>query len=125
MNQKLLAALFGEAAMVEMIDRARRNLAAAITETFAEEVARFEALVPDGSELRELAHALREAAATSRALAPDVAMDQRGPTRADDPAGRWPDLPLEPVPDGSREGNWGTRGPGSGFGGRYEADDTR
>ena len=63
LNQKLLEALFGEAAMVEMIARARTRLNDAISETFAEEEARYERLVPDGEALRSLAGKLRTAAA--------------------------------------------------------------
>lgn len=59
LNQKLLEALFGEAAMVEMIGRARRGLEEAIAATMAEERARFERLVPGGGELRALAQELR------------------------------------------------------------------
>jgi energy-coupling factor transporter ATP-binding protein EcfA2 len=62
LNQKLLEALFGEAALVEMISRARENLRVALAESFAEEEARFEHLVPDGAALRDLAARLRAAA---------------------------------------------------------------
>ena len=63
LNQKLLEALFGEAAMVEMIARARARLDEAITAGFADEEARYERLVPDGEALRALAGKLRVAAA--------------------------------------------------------------
>jgi energy-coupling factor transporter ATP-binding protein EcfA2 len=63
LNQKLLEALFGEAAMVEMIDRARRGLEALLADTFAEDRARFERLVGSGAELRALADELRAAVA--------------------------------------------------------------
>ncbi|HEX2626076.1 MAG TPA: hypothetical protein VHL56_04155, partial [Candidatus Limnocylindrales bacterium] len=63
LNQKLLEALFGEAALVEMIGRARARLDAAITETFALEEARFGALVPDSGALRLLAERFRATAA--------------------------------------------------------------
>jgi energy-coupling factor transporter ATP-binding protein EcfA2 len=63
LNQKLLEALFGEAALVEMIGRARTSLAAAIDAAFREELARYEGLVPDGAALRDLATRLRAAAA--------------------------------------------------------------
>jgi hypothetical protein len=59
LNQKLLEALFGEAAMVEMIDRARNRLREQLTAQFSEERARFEQLVPSGRELRALAAELR------------------------------------------------------------------
>jgi energy-coupling factor transporter ATP-binding protein EcfA2 len=59
LNQKLLEALFGEAAMVEMIARARERLHVELLATFGEERARFERLVPPGAELRSLAAELR------------------------------------------------------------------
>jgi hypothetical protein len=59
LNQKLLQALFGEAAMVEMIDRARSRLGEAFESVFAADRARFEGLVPDSAELRGLATELR------------------------------------------------------------------
>ena len=59
LNQKLLQALFGEAAMVEMIDRARRRLNEDLEATLGEDRARFERLVPSGAELRALATELR------------------------------------------------------------------
>ena len=46
-----------------MIGRARASLAAALQATFDEELARYEALVPDGAGLRDLAARLRAAAA--------------------------------------------------------------
>ncbi|HET9853023.1 MAG TPA: dynamin family protein [Candidatus Limnocylindrales bacterium] len=63
LNQKLLEALFGEAALVEMISRARSNLDTALGTSFAEEEARYERLVPEGAALRDLAGRLRAAAA--------------------------------------------------------------
>jgi len=68
LNQKLLEALFGEAALVEMIARARANLDDALGQTFADEQARYEQLVPDGAVLRDLAARLRAAAAEVAAL---------------------------------------------------------
>jgi energy-coupling factor transporter ATP-binding protein EcfA2 len=68
LNQKLLAALFGEAAMVELIARARQRLDAALTTTFDEEQARFDALLPRPGDLNDLASELRAAAAEVRAL---------------------------------------------------------
>ncbi|MEA2519200.1 MAG: hypothetical protein QOF49_1280, partial [Chloroflexota bacterium] len=62
LNQKLLGALFGEAAMVELISRARARLDAALDATFADERIRFEALVPSTTELDELATELRSVA---------------------------------------------------------------
>jgi energy-coupling factor transporter ATP-binding protein EcfA2 len=71
LNQKLLEALFGEAALVEMITRARVNLATAIDAAFAEELRRYERFVPDGAGLRDLAARLRSAAAEVASLQPD------------------------------------------------------
>jgi len=68
LNQKLLAALFGEAAMAELITDARTRLQDALTETFDEECARFDRLLPPADALPALAADLREAAAAIRAL---------------------------------------------------------
>jgi hypothetical protein len=68
LNQKLLSALFGEAAMVELIADARRRLQDVLSTTFVAERARFDALLPTPSELPELATELRQAAAEVRAL---------------------------------------------------------
>ena len=68
LNQKLLSALFGEAAMVELIADARTRLQDALTETFDEERARFDRLLPATGALPELAADLRAAAAAVRAL---------------------------------------------------------
>jgi hypothetical protein len=70
LNQKLLEALFGEAALHEMIGRARRRLGEAVEASFTDELARYERLVPDGQSLRELAEKLRESAADVIALQP-------------------------------------------------------
>ena len=75
LNQKLLEALFGEAALVEMIQRARANLAAAISASFDEELARYERLVPDGDSLRTLAVELRAAAKDVAELQPPDAFE--------------------------------------------------
>ena len=72
LNQKLLEALFGEAAMVEMIGRARTNLAEAIDASFDDELARYERVVPEGQNLRDLATRLRGAAGEVSALQPDA-----------------------------------------------------
>ncbi|HEV8534934.1 MAG TPA: GTPase domain-containing protein [Candidatus Limnocylindria bacterium] len=61
LNQKLLQAIFGEAAMREMIAGARERLEALLADEFARERARFEALVADPAELRALAGDLRAA----------------------------------------------------------------
>ncbi|CAN5193489.1 hypothetical protein BH18CHL2_BH18CHL2_06800 [soil metagenome] len=59
-NQKLLQALFGEAAMAEMIDRARADLDDVLAREYAAERSRFERLVADPSALRALAAELRD-----------------------------------------------------------------
>lgn len=68
LNQKLLSALFGEAAMVELIAAARRRLDDALTATFDEERARFDRILPATDALPRLARDLRAAAADVRAL---------------------------------------------------------
>jgi energy-coupling factor transporter ATP-binding protein EcfA2 len=75
LNQKLLEALFGEAALVEMIQRARANLATAISASFDEELARYERLVPEGDSLRTLAGELRAAAKEVEQLQPQEAFE--------------------------------------------------
>jgi hypothetical protein len=82
LNQKLLEALFGEAALVEMIARARSSLAEAIDASFEAELARYEAIVPDGDGLRDLAGRLREASVQVRDLQPDALRDGAPPTPA-------------------------------------------
>ncbi len=73
-NQKLLGALFGEAAMVELIARARKRLDDALVATFAEERARFEALAAAPEDLDALAADLRETSSELRRLAAGVPM---------------------------------------------------
>jgi energy-coupling factor transporter ATP-binding protein EcfA2 len=68
LNQKLLSALFGEAAMVELIAHARQRLHAVLEATFAAERARFDGHLPASGELAELASDLRRAAREVRAL---------------------------------------------------------
>ena len=75
LNQKLLEALFGEAALVEMIEGARARLAEALAETFDEELGRYRRLVPDGAELRDLAMRLRTAAGDVGSLQPGIPLD--------------------------------------------------
>lgn len=78
LNQKLLGALFGEAAMVELVDRARARLDAALVDAFEEERARFEALLPSQDALSVLQSGFRSvgedvaraASATSGTLDP-------------------------------------------------------
>lgn len=74
-NQKLLGALFGEAAMVELIGRARRRLDDALVATFAEERHRFDALAAAPEELDALAADLRAAADELRRLPAVVPID--------------------------------------------------
>jgi energy-coupling factor transporter ATP-binding protein EcfA2 len=59
LNQKLLEALFGEAAMTEMIERARSRLETLLGEVWAEEKARFERQSGSGEDLRLVARDLR------------------------------------------------------------------
>ena len=62
LNQKLLSALFGEAAMVELIQHARQRLQEVLEAAFAAERARFDEHLPSPGELPALASALRAAA---------------------------------------------------------------
>ncbi len=59
LNQKLLEAIFGERAMEELIDRARRGLEERLASLFVSERRRFDALVAEPVELRDLAERLR------------------------------------------------------------------
>jgi hypothetical protein len=68
LNQKVLGALFGEAAMAELVAHARQRLDEALSTTFEEERARFDGLLPASGELTDLASDLRSAAAEVRAL---------------------------------------------------------
>jgi energy-coupling factor transporter ATP-binding protein EcfA2 len=77
LNQKLLSALFGEAAMAELIGHARSRLDEALAATFAEEVARFERLVPGSGQLTDLAADLRQAAVDTRNLPSGLPADLR------------------------------------------------
>lgn len=98
LNQKLLGALFGEAALVEMISRARIGLIEAFGETFREELARFEALIPPPAGLRSLATELRTAADELRLLPPTISVSSRPVVMPDVP--RLDDLAnaVRPVP---------------------------
>ena len=100
-NQKLLGALFGEAAMTELIANARRSLDQALAATLAEERARFEQLVPEPAELSDLATDLRSAfddletlpARSARVSAETSGAIQLGPGASqptDQPAGTTP-----------------------------------
>ena len=59
LNQKLMNALFGEAAVQEMIEHARDDLADRLRTLMDEERARFDRLAPDAAALRALAAELR------------------------------------------------------------------
>jgi energy-coupling factor transporter ATP-binding protein EcfA2 len=83
LNQKLLTALFGEAAMVELIRHARENLDGLLAATFAEERGRFDALVPPGDQLRDLAADLRAASGDVRRLPPALPAEVRAVLAAD------------------------------------------
>jgi septal ring factor EnvC (AmiA/AmiB activator) len=89
LNQKLLEALFGEAALVEMIARARQRLVEQLSEIFGEELRRFEALVTDADELRVLVADARDAAAAARRLPAALPTDVRA-VMADPEAEAWP-----------------------------------
>ncbi len=67
-NQKLLSALFGEAAMAELVGNARMRLHDALATTFAEEQERFERLIPASGELAGLGAELRTAASDVRTV---------------------------------------------------------
>lgn len=63
LNQKLLQAIFGEAAMREMIANARDRLEALLRDEFSKERSRYDRLTADPVELRTLAEELRSAMA--------------------------------------------------------------
>ena len=63
LNQKLLQAIFGEAAMREMIAGARERLEALLRDEFSIERGRYDRLTADPTELRTLAEELRAATA--------------------------------------------------------------
>ena len=63
LNQKLLQAIFGEAAMREMIANARERLEASLGDEFSKERSRYDRLTADPVELRALAEELRAAMA--------------------------------------------------------------
>ncbi|MFL5714212.1 MAG: GTPase [Chloroflexota bacterium] len=67
-NQKLLSALFGEAAMVELIQHARQRLDEVLATAFAAERARYDQHLPATGELSELARELRTAGREIRSL---------------------------------------------------------
>ena len=63
LNQKLLQAIFGEAAMREMIANARERLETLLGDEFSKERSRYDRLTADPVELRTLAEELRAAMA--------------------------------------------------------------
>jgi energy-coupling factor transporter ATP-binding protein EcfA2 len=63
LNQKLLQAIFGEAAMREMITGARERLEKLLADEFAAERSRYDRLTADPAELRALADEMRSATA--------------------------------------------------------------
>jgi energy-coupling factor transporter ATP-binding protein EcfA2 len=67
LNQKLLEALFGERAMEQLIEKARKRLDALLDSLFAQERGRFEAFAPRPTDLRDLAAELRAAVEGVRA----------------------------------------------------------
>jgi hypothetical protein len=87
LNDKLLSALFGEAAMAELIKNARRRLDELLAVTFAEERVRFDRLVPGSAALSGLAADLRTAAREVRALPVGLPRDLRAMMEAVEPAG--------------------------------------
>ena len=87
LNQKLLSALFGEAAMVELIGRARSRLDEVLDTTFAAERARFEAFVPASDDLARLGAELRALADDIRVVAPAAGSTSADPAPQDEPPG--------------------------------------
>jgi hypothetical protein len=77
LNQRLLSALFGEAALVEMISRARFRLIETLGEAFRGELARFDARVPAPDRLRGLSAEMRSMADELRTLPPAVSVSAR------------------------------------------------
>ncbi|MBA2314775.1 MAG: 50S ribosome-binding GTPase [Chloroflexi bacterium] len=102
LNQKLLSALFGEAAMVEMIQRARQRLVDLLGDTFRDEVARFDALTSDPAVLRGLAEELRALADELRRLPGTITVSARAVVLPDLPSlERQAAAPASATPSGS------------------------
>ena len=91
LNHKLLSALFGEAAMAELIGNARRRLDEALAVTFAEERVRFDRLVPGSAALASLATDLRAAAEEVRALPVGLPRDLQAVMASVEPVAVGPD----------------------------------
>jgi energy-coupling factor transporter ATP-binding protein EcfA2 len=89
-NQKLLSALFGEAAMTELIANARRSLDQALAATLIEERRRFEQLLPKPEELTRLAGDLRTAVDALRGMPATVPAPPAEAIRLPAPAGPRP-----------------------------------
>jgi hypothetical protein len=68
LNQKLMNAVFGEAAVQRLIGAARDGLRDRLRSVMDRDRARFAALVPDGTQMRDLATQLR--GATGAGLTP-------------------------------------------------------
>ncbi len=98
LNHKLLSALFGEAAMVELIAGARRRLDDALANAFAEELRRFDRLVPSSEELTTLAGEFREAASEVRALPVGLPAELRAVIDAAAAERSGADLPFDGTP---------------------------
>ena len=95
LNQKLLGALFGEAAMVELIQRARQRLDETLAAAFAEERVRFDRLVAEPEDLAALESDLREAARRLKSL-PLTVPESASPVVA--PAATAVPSPTAPAP---------------------------
>lgn len=78
LNQKLLSALFGEAAMVELIARARARLVDAMSGAFREELERFTGQLPDAEAATAAEADLRAVAGDLRALPPSIPFEAVG-----------------------------------------------
>jgi hypothetical protein len=87
-NQKLLSALFGEAAMVELVQRSRARLGELLAESFGEEEQRFEALVPRDDDLSSLAASFRSLADELRGAPAGTAVVPGAVDLGDEPASR-------------------------------------
>src|SRR4029079_16483613 len=91
LNQKVLAALFGEAAMAELVTHARQRLDEALSTTFDEERQRYDELLPASGVLTDVAADLRAAGGDLPAPPP---RRRRRPRSA----------PSPPLPDGVGHG---------------------
>lgn len=86
--------------MVEMIQRARKRLVDLLGDTFRDELARFDALVPDPPVLRARGEELRAVADELRALPATVTVSSRPVLLPEMPSlERRPDADAGPVSD--------------------------